>query len=80
MVRIRTCYSMVMVRSQIWTTRIHEQAEVFIQYFPEKEPTIKTLLNWIEEPPSNYESVYSFYKNEGEWVSTKFLEEAKIVQ
>ncbi|UYZ22502.1 nucleotidyltransferase domain-containing protein [Mesobacillus jeotgali] len=34
---IRTFYSMVMVRSQIWTTRLHEQSEVFIHHFPEKK-------------------------------------------
>ena len=75
---IRTYYSMVMVRSQIWTTRLHEQAEVFMHYFPEKESTIRTLLNWIDEPPTDHENVYEFFRREGEWASVNFLKEAKI--
>lgn len=75
---IRTYYSMVMVRSQIWTTRLNEQSEVFIRYFPEKESIIRTLLQWIEEPPTDRQTVYQFFKNEGEWASTNFLFEAKI--
>lgn len=75
---IRTYYSMVMVRSQIWTTRLHEQCEVFIRYFPEKESIIRTLLVWIEEPPTDREMVYAFFMSEGEWASVNFLNEAKI--
>lgn len=75
---IRTYYSMVMVRSQIWTTRLHEQSEVFIHHFPEKESTIRTLLYWIEEPPTDREAVYELFKSEGKWASTNFLNEAKI--
>ncbi len=55
---IRTYYSMVMVRSQIWTSRLHEQSEVFIHHFPEKEYIIRTLHNWIDEPTADRESVY----------------------
>ena len=75
---IRTCYSMVMVRSQIWTTRLHEQSEIFIHHFPEKETTIRTLLNWIEEPPMDHDSVYNLFKSEGEWASANFMKEATI--
>lgn len=75
---IRTYYSMVMVRSQIWTTRLHEQSEVFIHYFPEKESIIRTLLNWIDEPPTDREIVYELFRNEGDWASVNFLNEAKI--
>jgi predicted nucleotidyltransferase len=75
---IRTYYSMVMVRSQIWTTRLHEQSEVFIHHFPEKESIICTLLYWIDEPPTDRETVYELFKSEGEWASVNFLKEAKI--
>lgn len=75
---IRTYYSMVMVRSQIWTTRLHEQSEVFIHHFPEKESIIRTLINWIDEPPTDREAVYNLFKCEGEWASTNFLYECKI--
>lgn len=75
---IRTYYSMVMVRSQIWTTRLHEQSEIFIHHFPEKEIIIRTLLNWIEESPTDYNAVYKLFKTEGEWASANFSNEAKI--
>lgn len=75
---IRTYYSMVMVRSQIWTTRLHEQSEVFIQHFPEKESIIRTLLHWIDEPPTDREAVYVLFKSEGEWAGANFSNEAKI--
>ncbi|MFD2043822.1 nucleotidyltransferase family protein [Ornithinibacillus salinisoli] len=75
---IRTYYSMVMVRSQIWTTRLHEQSEVFIHYFPNKESIIRTLLNWIDEPPTDREAVHELFKSEGEWASANFAHEANI--
>ncbi|MFA1819730.1 nucleotidyltransferase domain-containing protein [Virgibacillus oceani] len=76
---IRTCYSMVMVRAQIWTTRLHEQAEVFIHYFPDKESVIRNLLNWVDDgPPMDRETVYELFKLEGEWVNAGFIREANI--
>lgn len=75
---IRTYYSMVMVRSQIWSTRLCEQSEVFLYYFPEKELIIRTLLNWIDEPPTDRETVLEFFKSEGKWASVNFEREAKI--
>lgn len=75
---IRTYYSMVMVRFQIWTTRLHEQSEVFLHHFPEKEVIIRTLLQWIDEPPKDREAVYELFKFEGEWAGANFLNEAKI--
>jgi predicted nucleotidyltransferase len=75
---IRTYYSMVMVRSQIWTTRLYEQSEVFIHYFPEKESIIRTLLDWIDEPSTNQKAVYELFKSEGDWASANFSNEAKI--
>ncbi len=75
---IRTYYSMVMVRSQVWTTRLSEQAEVFITYFPEKEAIICTLINWIDEPPMDRKTVFDLFMNEGEWARTNFIHEANI--
>ncbi|MGP4066411.1 nucleotidyltransferase domain-containing protein [Oceanobacillus sp. M65] len=72
---IRTYYSMVMVRSQIWTTRLQQQAQVFLQYFPDKEPIVQTLLNWVSEPPTNRKYVYALFKKEGEWARDNFAKE-----
>ena len=75
---IRTYYSMVMARSQIWSTRLHEQSEVFIHHFPDKESIIRTLINWIDEPPTDRKTVYELFKSEGEWASVNFTREANI--
>ncbi|SET59535.1 hypothetical protein SAMN05216389_11640 [Oceanobacillus limi] len=75
---IRTYYSMVMARSQIWTTRLHEQSEVFIHYFPAKESIIQTLLKWIDEPPTNRDVVHEVFTREGEWACVNFTKEANI--
>lgn len=75
---IRTLYSMVMLRSQIWTTRLYEQAEVSIQHFPEKESMIRTLLKWADDPPVECDAVYELFKTEGKWACVNFLQEAKI--
>lgn len=72
---IRTYYSMVMVRSQIWTTRLQQQAQVFLKYFPDKDPIVQTLLNWLSEPPTNRDYVYAMFKKEGEWARDNFGEE-----
>ncbi|MGP4071832.1 hypothetical protein ACTWQB_04685 [Piscibacillus sp. B03] len=75
---IRTYYSMVMARSQIWTTRLHEQAEVFLIYFTEKEPIVRTLLEWVDQPPKDFNVVYELFKREGEWASANFINEAQF--
>ena len=76
---IRTYYSMVMVRSQIWSTRLHEQSRVFIYYFPYKEPIIYTLQKWIEEPSTNRKIVLDLFRSEGDWVAKNFEHEAHII-
>ncbi|GAK10440.1 nucleotidyltransferase domain-containing protein [Geomicrobium sp. JCM 19039] len=73
---IRTYYSMVKARSQIWTTKLHEQAEVVITYFPEKQSTLDTLLQWVDTPPQNIDEVRQFFITEGEWLQEHFHEEA----
>ena len=69
---------MVMVRSQVWTTRLSEQAEVVITFFPEKESIICTLKNWTDEPPMDRKTVVELFKSEGEWARTNFIHEANI--
>ncbi|GAB6930933.1 hypothetical protein JCM10914A_49160 [Paenibacillus sp. JCM 10914] len=76
---IRTSYSMVMARSQIWTTRLHEQSDVFVQYFQDKEPVIRTLQKWVEQPPTNREQVFKLFISEGEWLTANFEREARII-
>lgn len=76
---IRTYYSMVMVRSQIWTTKLQEQSEIFLRYFPQKKFTNLLLLKWIDEPLINREAVYELFKQEGEWASVHFINEANTV-
>src|SRR5262249_2571436 len=75
---IRTYYSMLMQRSQIWTTRLNEQAEVIVRYFQDKESIVHTLQQWIVEPPSDRAAVRNLFKREGQWTSEHFEAEARI--
>lgn len=75
---IRTYYSMVMARSQIWTTRLHEQSDVFTHYFPHKAPIIRTLHEWINQAPADLHTVIELFRKEGEWACENFAREAKI--
>lgn len=75
---IRTYYSIVMVRSQIWTTRLDEQAIVVKRYLKHKENVVEMLLEWIESPPDDYRPVYQLFETEGEWLVDNFEREAKI--
>ncbi len=75
---IRTYYSMVMVRSQIWTTRLAEQAEVFIKYFPEKASVVGRILEWLNVPPQDQETVYELFEMEGNWAAHNFHKEVVI--
>lgn len=75
---IRTYYSMVMVRSQIWTTRLHEQSEVFIHHFPHKESVIRTLQQWLTELPGDRELIEDLFQSEGNWIIVNFDREASI--
>ena len=54
-----------MVRSQIWTTRLHEQSGSLSSSLSRKESIIRTLLNWIDEPPTDHKAVYELFKIEG---------------
>lgn len=75
---IRTYYSMVMARSQIWSTRLVEQSEIFLRYFPQKELIINTLHEWVEEPSASREQVLDLFRREGEWAASNFRREALI--
>ena len=76
---IRTCYSLVMTRAQVWTTKLSEQADVFIQYFPEKRAFVRTLQDWVVQPPHNRNDVVAILEGEGSWVVGKFETEARSV-
>lgn len=74
---IRTCYMMVMTRAQIWTTKLSEQAELFLRYFPEKQGLIHTLQSWIDSPPTNRADILKVLQNDCRWVVDSFEIEAK---
>lgn len=75
---IRTYYSMVMARSQIWSTRLHEQADIVIYHFPDKKDLVRDLQNWLEQPPTDRIKVVDFIKTEGKWVCENFVREARM--
>lgn len=75
---IRTCYMMVMTRAQIWTTKLNEQAKLFLQYFPEKQSLIRTLQGWIDTPPRSREGVLKVLEDDSQWIVDNFEAEAKV--
>ncbi|RNA66913.1 nucleotidyltransferase domain-containing protein [Alteribacter keqinensis] len=75
---IRTYYSMVMTRSRIWTTRLHEQADIVITHFPDKKPVVRTLHKWLEEPPTDRDATLKLIKKEGKWASDNFMREVYV--
>lgn len=74
---IRTFYSMVMARSQIWSTKLDEQAEIFLLYFPEKKEVVETIQKWIEEAPQDQLKALAILENESKWAIANFIKEAK---
>ncbi|HLZ15101.1 MAG TPA: nucleotidyltransferase domain-containing protein [Candidatus Saccharimonadales bacterium] len=75
---IRTCYMMVMTRAQVWTTRLSEQAELFLRYFPEKQGFIRTLQSWIDTPSTDREAILKVLRGDCRWVIDNFEAEAKV--
>jgi predicted nucleotidyltransferase len=74
---IRTFYSMVMARSQIWSTKLEEQADIFLQYFPEKKDVVQTFQQWINDAPQDKLKALSILEKESKWAVDHFTKEAK---
>jgi uncharacterized protein len=77
---IRTCYMMVMTRAQVWTTKLSEQAELFLRYFPEKQGFIRTLQSWIDTPPTNRDDILKLLQGDCRWVVDNFEVDARKPQ
>lgn len=74
---IRAHYSMVMARSQIWSTKLGEQAAIFLQHFPEKKEVVTTLQEWLEKTPADRTKAIAIMEKESEWAINHFTKEAK---
>lgn len=74
---VRTCYTMVMTRAQVWTTALSEQAELFSHYFPEKREFIRTLQSWIDNPSASREDIFSILQGDCRWVVDNIETEAR---
>lgn len=74
---VRSCYSMAMTRAQIWTTKLDEQATIFVQYFPEKKDFISTLQDWISNPPDDKAAIIEVLNSDGKWLTENFAVEAQ---
>ncbi|WP_404459708.1 nucleotidyltransferase domain-containing protein [Sutcliffiella horikoshii] len=73
---IRTFYSMVMARSQMWSTKLEEQAEIFLQYFPEKKDVVQTFQEWINKAPQDKVRARAILEKESKWAVDHFTKEA----
>jgi predicted nucleotidyltransferase len=73
---IRSSYGMAMTRAQVWTTQLNEQAQVFVQYFPEKQGFVAMLQSWITNPPHDKEVVVKVLESDGKWLMENFEKES----
>ncbi len=74
---IRAHYSMVMARSQIWSTKLSEQAAIFLQHFPEKKEVVTTLQKWLEKPPADRTKAIAIMEKESKWTKNHFTKEVQ---
>lgn len=74
---IRTFYSMVMARSQVWSTKLEEQAEIFLQFFPEKKDVVQTFQEWINDAPQDKLRARAILEKESKWAVDHFTKEAR---
>ncbi len=74
---IRTCYTMVMTRAQVWTTILSGQAELFLCYFPEKREFIRILQDWIDNPLADRGNILGVLEGDCRWVVDNFEVEAR---
>ncbi|UAL47116.1 nucleotidyltransferase domain-containing protein [Sutcliffiella horikoshii] len=73
----RTYYSMVMARSQIWSTKLDEQAAIFLTHFPEKKKVVTNLQEWMEKAPADRIKAITILEKESEWIVNHFTKEAQ---
>ena len=74
---IRTSFSLVIPRSQSWTTDLKKSTDTFSYYYPEKAKEIRVALQWSEEGSADVQEVTGFLDNFGEWLSAEFEREIK---
>jgi uncharacterized protein len=72
---VRTGFSLVMPRSNSWTTNLQTSADTFAYYYPEKAPEMNTSLEWSKVGNENRYIVIEFIDTFGVWLTREFEKE-----
>ncbi|MES9520903.1 nucleotidyltransferase domain-containing protein [Streptomyces capoamus] len=69
---VRTAFTLVMPRWQGWTSDLHEMAEVFGAYHPERAAQLRTAARYGYEPVGDVEVLRSYVDDLGPWLAAEY--------
>ncbi|KOX05308.1 nucleotidyltransferase domain-containing protein [Streptomyces sp. NRRL B-3648] len=69
---VRTAFTLVMPRWQGWTSDLHEMAEVFGAYHPERAAQLRTAARYGYEPAGDPEVLRSYVDDLGPWLAAEY--------
>jgi predicted nucleotidyltransferase len=72
---IRTGFSLVMPRSESWSTDLQISVDTFLNYYPEKAREINTALEWSKNGSSDKQVIINFINTFGQWLIKEFKEQ-----
>jgi uncharacterized protein len=75
---IRTGFSLVMPRSESWTTDLQTSVDTFANHYPEKTIEMNTALEWAKAGSSDKQKVVEFIDTFGQWLTKEFQEQILI--
>ncbi len=69
---VRTAFSLVMPRLGCWTTHFDRSVDYFCRYYPEQQPSMTLVLDWIERPPEDRADFLSTLTPLAAWLTLEF--------
>ncbi|WP_225837757.1 nucleotidyltransferase domain-containing protein [Streptomyces sp. NK08204] len=69
---VRTGFTLVMPRWKGWTSDLHEMAEVFAAYYPERAGQLRTAAEYGYEPVGDLDILRSYVDDLGPWLATEY--------
>ncbi len=65
---IRTAFGLVMEKEKVYTRDLYPAYEVFLKYYPDKEPQMRQALEWAVDPTDDKAAVLGFLNSFGIWL------------
>ena len=69
---VRTGFSLVMPRTESWTTNMQKSCDTFTYYYPEKKVEMEKALVWSKEGLADATQVLQFLDTFGTWLTEEF--------